>query len=261
MLSLVLPAVLILGACDGERDQQLQVVSYNIRHGRGLDDSLDLSRSIAALRALDADIVALQEVDDRVLRSGSVDEPAAMGSALGMHHAFGSFMPYQGGRYGLAILSRHPIVESREIRLPDGHEPRVALAARIRLPDGRAIEVVNVHFDWVEDDGFRFAQATELVRFLDTLSVPFILLGDFNDLPPSRTIALFRERAHEVAKPADAHFTFPAGVPVKEIDYIFVAPADAWRTKGAHVVDEAAASDHRPVRAILALLRPDGGAR
>lgn len=262
VLSVAVPAMLALSACDGAdqvaSDQSLRVVSYNIRHGRGMDDSLQLPRTIATLRALNADIVALQEVDERVERSGSVDEAAALGEALGMHHAFGAFMPYQGGRYGLAILSRHAIVESREVRLPDGNEPRVALAVRVRLADGREAEVVNVHFDWVEDDSFRFAQATELTRVLDTLSLPYLLLGDFNDLPPSRTLALFRDRGREVAKPADAHFTFPAEQPVKEIDYVFTSPAAAWCHDSARVVPEPLASDHRPVLAMVTLRHTSG---
>lgn len=243
------------GACAPADPEALRVVSYNIRHGRGSDDSLDLARTAATLRALDADLVGLQEVDDRVARSGSVDEAATLGSALGLHHAFGAFMDYQGGRYGLAILSRHPVVAQQAARLPDGNEPRVALFARVRLPDGREVMVVNVHFDWVEDDAFRFAQATALAAHLDTLSLPYVLLGDFNDLPASRTLALFRDRAQEVAKADGARLTFPAPQPVKEIDYVFVAPGAAWARHGATTIDERVASDHRPVLAVLGLQR------
>src|SRR5690606_16250040 len=107
----------------------IRVVSYNIRHGRGMDDSLDLSRSAAVLASLRPDIVGLQEVDDRVERSGNVDEAAELGEQLGMEHVFGAFMPYQGGRYGMAILSRFPIVSVNPLRLPEGNEPRIALLA------------------------------------------------------------------------------------------------------------------------------------
>ncbi len=231
----------------------LRVATYNIRHGRGSDDSLDLLRTATVLRALDADIVALQEVDDGVARSGSVDEAATLGAALGMQHAFGAFMDYQGGRYGLAILSRHPIVSHEAVRLPDGNEPRVALFARVRLPDARETMVVNIHLDWVDDDGFRFAQAQALRAHLDTLSVPFILLGDFNDLPESRTLHLLRERALEVAKAPQSRLTFPAPAPEREIDYVVVGPRDAWFTAGAAAIDERVASDHRPVLAVVRL--------
>ena len=234
---------------------ELRIVSYNIRHGRGMDDSVNLARAANVLRALQPDIVGLQEVDDRVRRSGSVDEAATLGGTLGMEHAFGAFMEYQGGNYGLAILSRFPITRATPVRLPDGNEPRVALIAEIRLPDARTIAVVNVHFDWVSDDAFRFAQASALAAVLDTISVPYILLGDFNDEPGSRTLTLFQQRAVELAKPASDRLTFSSTEPVKEIDFVFAAPAAAWGGGSARPVTEPMASDHRPVLATVTLRR------
>ncbi len=241
------------GAADGT---PIRIVSYNIRHGRGMDDSVNLARTAAVLRTLSPDIVGLQEVDRGVRRSGSADEPAVLGGMLGMQHAFGAFMPYQGGEYGLAILSRFPITWSAAVRLPDGNEPRVALVAELRLPDGRSIAVVDVHFDWVSNDSFRIKQATALTSVLDTLSIPYVLLGDFNDEPGSRTLALFQARAAEVRKPATDHFTFSSTEPAKEIDFVFVAPAAKWLPKGARPVTERIASDHRPVVAEVELRRP-----
>ncbi|MCL4215175.1 MAG: endonuclease/exonuclease/phosphatase family protein [Gemmatimonadales bacterium] len=234
---------------------ELRVVTYNIRHGRGMDDSVDLARTARVLRALAPDVVGLQEVDHRVRRSGGVDQAAALGGMLGMAHAFGAFMEYQGGQYGLAILSRFPVVRATPVRLPDGNEPRVALVAELRLPDGRSVAVVNVHFDWVDDDGFRFAQARALTSVLDTLSLPYILLGDFNDLPGSRTLALFHQRAAELAKPSDDRFTFSSTSPAREIDFIFVSPADAWIAGAVRAITEPVASDHRPVLATVGLRR------
>lgn len=238
----------------GDEALPLRVVSYNILHGRGMDDTVDLARTARVLRALAPDLVGLQEVDSAVRRSGGVDEAAALGASLGMRHAFGAFMDYQGGRYGMGILSRFPIVRARTVELPLGNEPRVALAAEVRLPGGRALTVVNVHFDWVADDGFRFAQATRLAAFLDSLATPYVLLGDFNDEPGSRTLALFQRRATEARKPAGDRFTFSSTEPAKEIDFIFASPARAWRVGEARVVDERVASDHRPVVAVLRLL-------
>jgi endonuclease/exonuclease/phosphatase family metal-dependent hydrolase len=231
----------------------LRIATYNIKHGRGMDDSVDLARTAFVLRALAPDIVGLQEVDRNVRRSGGVDEPSVLGAMLDMQHAFGAFMPYQGGEYGLAVLSRFPITRATPIRLPDGNEPRVALAAELRLPDGRALMVVNVHFDWVENDTFRLEQAAALTSVLDTLRMPYVLLGDFNDEPGSRTLALFQARATEVKKPASDRFTFSSTEPLKEIDFVFVAPAGAWRAIGARPVAERLASDHRPVIAEVEL--------
>ncbi|NJD10253.1 MAG: hypothetical protein FIB01_07350, partial [Gemmatimonadetes bacterium] len=234
----------------------LRVVTYNIRHGAGSDDTLNLERTAAVLRRLQPDIVALQEVDERVTRSGGVDQAARLGELLGMHPAFGSFMDYQGGRYGLALLTRFPIRRATPVRLRDGNEPRVALVVEQALPDSSALTAISVHFDWVANDSFRYAQAQQVAAVLDTLRTPYLLMGDFNDEPGSRTLALFQARATEVRKPADEHFTFSASRPEKEIDFIFVAPAARWRAASARVVPEAVASDHRPVFAALTL-RPE----
>jgi endonuclease/exonuclease/phosphatase family metal-dependent hydrolase len=229
----------------------LRVVSYNIKHGRGNDGVVDLERTAAVLRAQRPDIVGLQEVDDRAERSGKVAQAEQLGKSLGLHHAFGRFMDFQGGAYGMAILTRFPIEETQDVRLPEGNEPRIALSVRVTLPDGSLLTIVNVHFDWVRDDRFRYAQAETLTRYLDDLKTPYILLGDFNDVPASRTLALFRERAGEAAKPENNRFTFSSTEPAREIDYIFFAPAAAWRAREVNVTDERLASDHRPVVAVL----------
>jgi endonuclease/exonuclease/phosphatase family metal-dependent hydrolase len=242
----------VLG-CTPAEPIDLRVVSYNIRHGRGMDSEVNLERTAAVLRQLSPDIVGLQEVDNRVTRSGGEDQAAVLGGLLGMEHAFGAFMDYQGGQYGMAILSRYPIVRVDPVRLPEGNEPRIALAVELALPGGARVMVVNVHFDWVGDDGFRFAQAEHLAAYLDALTLPYLLVGDFNDEPPSRTLGVFRTRAVEVAKPGGAGFTFPAAEPEREIDYLFAGPGAAWAVGAGEVVPEREASDHRPVLGMVTL--------
>ena len=239
------------GASELPKPVSLRVATWNIKHGLGMDGQLDLERIAATIETFDADIVALQEVDENVRRSGRVDQAAWLGDRLGMHAAFGSFMDYQGGRYGLAILSRFPIDSSVPWRLSDGHEPRVALAIGVTPSAGNPISVVCVHFDWVDDDGFRFTQATETMDRLLDLDTPWIVLGDFNDTPQSRTMRTFRARGRDAVKPAGSRATFPADDPRVEIDFILTGPGDRWRTGDVEVVPESTASDHRPVIAVL----------
>ena len=85
----------------------------------------------------------------------------------------------------------------------------------------------------------------------------WILAGDFNDQPGSRTLDLFRSRALEAGKPSEGRFTFPSSAPEREIDFIFAAPAEAWRVGTARVVADTLTSDHRPV---VAELRSPSGA-
>lgn len=228
-----------------------RVVSYNIRHGRGMDDVVDLDRTAGVIRELSPDLVGLQEVDRGVARSGGTDQAAELGARLGLHAVFGAFMDYQGGAYGMAILSRFPPIRSWSIPLPEGNEPRVALAVAVSPAPGDTLVLVNVHFDWVADDGYRSAQARALAFVLDTLTHPHILVGDLNDEPGSPTVELFRQRMREAEKPPGERFTFVSERRRGEIDYIFAAPAEAWRIREVRVVPESLASDHRPVLAVL----------
>lgn len=231
----------------------LRVATWNIKHGRGMDGRLDLERTATVLAALKADIIALQEVDETVRRSGRVDQAAWLAERLEMHASFGAFMDYQGGRYGLAILSRFPIEHAETWRLTDGNEPRVAQAIQVALPSGDVITGVCVHFDWVDDDGFRFAQASETMARLRELDTPWIVLGDFNDTPDSRTIRGFHALGRDASKPSDASATYPADGPRIEIDFIVTGPGDRWTVDRVDVIAEGIASDHRPV---IAVLRP-----
>ncbi|MCY3001920.1 MAG: endonuclease/exonuclease/phosphatase family protein, partial [Planctomycetota bacterium] len=180
------------------------------------------------------------------------------------HASFGEFMPHDGGRYGLALLSRFPVQRARSVRLPEGNEPRIALAVDVELDDGPLVTAICLHFDWVEDDGFRFAQAQALAEFVRELRTPWILVGDFNDGPQSRTLALLRGLGAELEKrgangePATGRdrLTFSADAPHKEIDYMLTgAPPTADGTwdlsTGLHVLDEPLASDHRPLLGLL----------
>lgn len=237
-------------------ESAVRVVSYNIKHGQGNDGKVDLERTANVLKAFDADFIGLQEVDDRARRSGGVDQATELGKMLEMHPAFGSFMDFQGGRYGLAILSKHPIKKVDVVKLPTGNEPRVALAVESALSSGQSVKIVNLHFDWVSNDGFRFAQAQKLREHLDLIRIPTVLLGDFNDQPGSRTLDLLSRGALEATKPSGDRFTFSATDPKIEIDFIFASPKSRWTVQQTKVIDEPIASDHRPVLAVLAI-QPD----
>lgn len=232
------------------------VVSYNIRHGQGMDGKLDLERTAQVLKKLSPDFVCLQEVDNQARRSQSINQPEFLAQKLEMNSAFGKFMDFDGGQYGLAILSLHPIIKSEVIELPRGNEPRVALATFVRLPGGRELTVVNLHFDWVKDDKYRYAQAEKLKQYLDRLQTPFLLLGDFNDQSGSRTLKLLGENAIEAVKPPTSRFTFPADKPAVEIDFIFGSPKKIWEFRETAVVEESIASDHRPIRTTFRLQFP-----
>jgi len=239
---------------ESSEDSTYRVMTYNIKRGEGNDGKTDLERSAQVIANEKPDFVGLQEIDENARRSGNVDQADALGKRLGMNAAFGWFMPFQGGRYGMAVLSRYPIRESRSFKLPAGNEPRIALAVEVELPSGESLMLVNVHFDWVNDDSYRFAQARSLQTFLDQLTMPFILMGDFNDTPDSRTVKLLAAGRLEAKKPEQDRLTYSATNPRVEIDYLFASPASRWKVNDVRVIDEPLASDHRPVAADFQLI-------
>lgn len=223
----------------------LRVLAYNIRHGEGMDRRIDLQRTADVITRLRPDLVALQEVDRRVERTGGVDQAARLAELTGMHHAFGDFMPYQGGQYGMAILSRWPMTEVENHRLPPGEEPRSALAARIALGEGGPeIVFVGIHLYRTAEE--RLAQARRLVEVFRAERAPVLLVGDFNSTPESDVISLLAESWEVTPKTGDRR-TFSSTEPVREIDFVLYRPTERFRVLESRVIDEPVASDHRPV--------------
>ncbi len=223
----------------------LRVLTYNIHHAEGMDDVVDLERIAALIEALDPDLVALQEIDSVTTRTGGVDQAAELGRLTGLAHLFGSFMPYQGGAYGMALLSRWPIDASLNLRLPDGDEPRTALSATVTSPrTGQSLRFVGIHFYRTEEE--RLAQATRLEQFLESETSPTILAGDFNSMPGSNVMS-FLQKSWAVADKGEDRLTFSSFEPVREIDFVLFRPQGQFAILDQWLVDEPVASDHRPV--------------
>jgi endonuclease/exonuclease/phosphatase family metal-dependent hydrolase len=246
------PLLLLLTACAtarGHRPEsaELTLLTWNILHGANDEGELNLEAKGRYIAGQRADLVFLQEVDDGCERSGGVDQMALLGRTTGMDAAFGSFMPYQGGRYGLGTLSALPVRTTRSLRLPAGDEPRVALLREVEVL-GRQLLAVNLHLNWTKDDAFRWAQARALLAELETLDLPMIVAGDFNDTPDSRTLQAFFAAGFEPVEAPGPSWN--ARTPSVDIDHILVRSGRGLELEplGGEVLAERALSDHRPVR-------------
>lgn len=223
----------------------LRILAYNIKHGLGMDGSIDLERIARVINDLHPDVVTLQEVDSAVERSSRVDQTTVLGQLTGMHSVFGTFFDYQGGRYGMALLSKYPFESYTNHLLPKGVEHRAALAARIRVGDnGPEVVVVGIHL--VSTGEERYSQAARLTEIFKDEKAPVILAGDFNSRPDSDVMALLR-KAWYIPDKGENHFTFPSDEPDREIDFIIYRPRDRFEIAEHRVIDEPVASDHRPL--------------
>ena len=243
---IILAAIPAAAARGGARQQTtLRILAYNIRHGAGMDDRVDLERAARVIRQVNPDLVALQEIDNETTRTDLVDQAERLGQLTGMHHVFGGFMDYREGAYGMALLSRFPFVETVNHRLPDGQEPRTALTALVRLgTDGPEILLAGIHL--YRSAAERMAQARRLVEIFEGETRPVILAGDFNSTPDSDVIRLLA-RTWQIPDKGSDHLTFPSVEPRREIDFIMFRPAGAFAVAAIDVIEEPVASDHRPL--------------
>lgn len=252
----LLPLFLLCIACRSVPTEPLEitVLSYNIKRGLGNDGETDIGRAAGLINRLKPDLVALQEIDHGVRRSGRIDQMVVLEELTGLHGRFGVFMPYQGGEYGMGLLSRFEILETTNHELPEGAEPRTALTSRVRLPNGEELILCDVHFYRTEEE--RLAQARTVVDLYGDTQVPMILAGDFNSRPGSAVMELIEQHWVNTDKGED-RFTMSATNPRSEIDFILYRPANRFEVVSIDVLDEPVISDHRPVLMVLRLLPPD----
>lgn len=209
--------------------QSLRVMTFNIRHGRGMDDVIDLRRIARVIADAGADLVALNEVDRVTRRSGGVDQPAELATMLDMHWDYCASIPYQGGEYGNAVLSRLPIVRSQVHRLPKlGNEARTLLHAEVEWGGG-PLNFLVTHLGLGEDE--QRGQLEAIAGVVNELAGPKIVAGDFNfdvmqqdlfqHMPPGiRDAWRLQQNGAPVWGTGD---TFPADKPEKRIDYILIS--------------------------------------
>ena len=178
-------------ADEPKADDVLKLATFNIHFAEGTDGVLDLKRVADLVRG--ADIVAFQEVDVRFRpRSRFVDQAAALAKELGGHHAFGANLIEGEGQYGVALVSKFPIVSSENHRLPRSEgrekaEPRGLLEVVLDVR-GRPLRVFVTHLAH-DSKPDRLLQIDRIKAALRDASGPWILMGDLNFRPDSEEYA------------------------------------------------------------------------
>lgn len=252
----------------------MRLATFNVLHGRSPSDGVvDVDRFASAVEVLDADVLAMQEVDRNQARSGNADLTAVAAEAMGASErcfvaavtgtpggtwsvATGDEPP-DATAYGIALLSRHQVRGWDVVRLPAlplrvptwsrgrrrlelvRDEPRVAVRARVGTPRGE-LTIVNTHLSFLPGWGRR--QLRVLLRAIGDTS-PLVLMGDLN-LARSTAIATTGMTALAVVD------TFPADTPTRQLDHVLARGLDDWVVRGSSA-RELAVSDHRALVADL----------
>lgn len=237
----------------------LKVLTFNIWHGENhyKADNVAYESSLEVLAKVinkaKPDLVALQEVDNRTGRSKGVDLATELGLLTKMNPLFGATMKFDGGEYGLGILSKFSYQSSKLHRLfsVEGTEPRAALEAIVVTNTGDTVRFISTHFDHRENT-VRIKQSENINEFFTDDDIFSIVAGDFNARPGSEPIHILNKQWTISSKNNEP--TSPSINPRGKIDYIMYKSAKKWRVIESKVIDERIASDHNPVLTVFELL-------
>lgn len=221
-----------------------RVMTWNIAAGHG-----NLGGIAEGIRSLDPDVVALQEVDVRWSeRSQFVDQADSLAKLLHMNVRFGPIYDLKPRQFGVAILSRFPVVSSRnhEITRLSTQQQNPAPAKAPGFLEtvldvrGTQVRVFSTHLDYRADPSVRQQQVGDMMQVIRESAMPTILAGDLNAIPSAAEL----QPLLTMFQTAATGMTYPAEAPAKRIDYIL---ASRFFTMSDARIDSTAASDHRPV--------------
>lgn len=237
-----------------DKNKSVKIMSYNIRiasppsKGWGFTD---LQAVANAINKEQPDLVALQEVDVNTERSGKQSHQAKeLAERTGMHYHFAKAVDRSGGDYGVAVLSRFPILKEESFRLPltKGSKGEIRAAAVIHINlFGEEVVFMSAHLDHLTDVD-RKLQVEELNKIINSKSkYPLIFGADLNMKRNNPVIAILEKEV--IFNCTDCPFTFPADKPVETIDYLMLNKRAfrKYKVSDYSVGTETYASDHLPL--------------
>ncbi|ATG17775.1 endonuclease [Providencia alcalifaciens] len=248
----------------------IKVATYNIGKNELAADVANLDELSKAIAKIDADVIVLTEIDNKTARSKKVNQLEEIAKANKMDFAFGKALDFDGGEYGVGILSKYKIEKSQVVNLPSGGaEQRVVLLSQITKPGfDSPIIIMGTHLDWQKDPTIRIGQVRHILDAtigdtetgFDNIAASIkILAGDFNSTAKEQPIEEISYFWNPVEKKGVNYRTWPAVNPAIDIDHIFTYKGQVWDVKNMTIPTDSKdfqwskVSDHLPVIAELEL--------
>lgn len=218
----------------------LKLMSYNIKNANGMDNVCNFQRIANVINNTSPDVVAIQEVDSMTNRSGQKYVLGEIAERTQMHGYFAPAIDYDGGKYGIGLLTKQVPLRLQTLPLPGREEARTLILAEF-------VDYIYccTHMSLTEEDRMK---SLELVKaFTSSSTKPLFLAGDMNAEPESGFIKKLQKDFQILSNPKQ--HTFPAPDPKETIDYIATLKQNAkgFAVISAKVINEPMASDHRPI--------------
>ena len=218
----------------------LKLMSYNVRNAKGMDGIHNIQRIANVIINEAPDVVAVQELDSMTTRSGQKYVFGELSERTQMYATYSPAISFQGGKYGIGILSKETPLTIRTYPLPGREEARMLLVAEFKN-----YFFACTHLSLTEED--RLASLDIIKNSVGKSEKPYFLAGDLNDKPDSKFIQALQQDFQvltHIKKP-----TFPAPEPTETIDYIaaWKHGSNDFANLSAQVLEEPIASDHRPL--------------
>lgn len=236
-LLLIIATLLVFSA---QAQNTLKLMTYNIKNANGMDDVCNFQRIANVINNASPDVVAIQEVDSMTKRSGQKYVLGEIAGRTQMHAYFAPAIDFDGGKYGIGLLTRQVPVRLQTIPLPGREEERALVLAEFE-----DYIYCCTHMSLTEED--RMESLKIVKSFTTPYKKPLFLAGDMNAEPESDFIKELQKDFQLLSNPKQ--HTYPAPEPKETIDYIAALKSNAngFALISARVLNEPVASDHRPI--------------
>ena len=218
----------------------LKLMTYNIRNATGMDGVCNFQRIANVINNASPDVVAVQEVDSVTNRSNQKYVLGEIAERTQMHACFAPAIDFDGGKYGIGLLSKKAPIHLQTMALPGREEARTLILAEFE-----DYIYCCTHLSLTEED--RMKSLDILKAFAISYKKPLFWAGDMNAEPESDFIKELQKDFRILSDPKQ--HTFPAPAPKETIDYVvaFKQNDKGFALVSSEVVNEPVASDHRPI--------------